>query len=84
MRIVYATCIVFALEFRESSTFDLGNWLRDAVNSIRNSEPAIKVKNWAENLQQWASADWDCGADKFWITKLLSKAIAKEKCPTVL
>ncbi|KHJ78728.1 hypothetical protein OESDEN_21649, partial [Oesophagostomum dentatum] len=39
---------------------------------------------WAENLQQWASADWDCGADKFWITKLLSKAIAKEKCPTVL
>ncbi|KHJ90224.1 hypothetical protein OESDEN_09935 [Oesophagostomum dentatum] len=43
MRIVYATCIVFALEFRESSTFDLGNWLRDAVNSIRNSEPAIKV-----------------------------------------
>ncbi|KAL6734215.1 hypothetical protein Aduo_004779 [Ancylostoma duodenale] len=79
MRMLFATYIVIAFQFHGSLTFDLGAWFTNVL-----SDPVNKIKNWASGLEQWSSSDWECGADRVWLTKLASKAMAQKRCPNVL
>ncbi|RCN49404.1 hypothetical protein ANCCAN_04489 [Ancylostoma caninum] len=79
MRMLFATYIVIALQFHGSLTYDLGDWLTRVL-----SGPFKKVKYLANGLEKWSSSDWECGADRIWVSKLASKAMARRRCPNVL
>lgn len=35
-------------------------------------------------VEMWPESDWECGADRIWLSKLISKAAAIQQCPTVI
>ncbi|EYC13107.1 hypothetical protein Y032_0045g1270 [Ancylostoma ceylanicum] len=78
----YVTLILVVLQPHGSSTFNLRDWFTNEVESAKNA--VIKVKNWVKNLRLWSSRDWDCGTERMWSTKLISKAVAEKECPNVL